>query len=606
MEGVAALVVIIVVWIVADRIRSKRYSTERKEQLDRFFTTLEDDPEGTVAQFGANPRAVGAASPTSTTTAAVAASTVTAFTATDEEPRDVEVVSPDGLPAFADVGGMDDVKEQIRASVGLQLEHPERAAEYGIAFNGILLHGPPGTGKSHLARAIAGEFGLSLIHVSTGDLVVGVVGASSRNVERVFAVAAEHRPCLLFLDEFDSVAQRRDSAGHAEERRTVNQLLVSLELYQRHHDLVVVAATNDVTHLDPAVIRPGRFDRHIRIDLPDEAARRAILGVHLQGRPADSDVDLDALAARTSGRSAAALAQLVEDAALLAFREAAQVGEQVRITTVHLEQALAETGGRDRPTVEDWSWEDLVLPADVVQELQQMQALLADGQLAATLGIDPPRGLLLTGPPGTGKTTIARVLAAQARCSFYPVSAADVRSKWHGESERSIQRLFERARANRPSIVFIDEIDALGSARRGAGEAGEGQLTQLLVEMDGLDETAGVLVVAATNRPDILDPALIRGGRLSRTIEIGLPDEDQRLALLRHFTRRMPTVGVDLAAAARATDGMSGADLKALCQQAGLNALVRTRELGDPDASVEVLAEDVARAILQQRGGKET
>jgi len=605
MEGVGALVVIVVVWIVADRIRRKRYSVDRKQQLDRFFTALDDDPEGTVSQFGENPRSIGATSPTSTATA-VAASTVTTFTATDEEPRDVEIVSPSGLPTFADVGGMDDVKEQIRASVGLQLEHPERAAEYGIAFNGILLHGPSGTGKSHLARAMAGEFGLSLIHVSTGDLVVGVVGASARNVEHVFAVAAEHRPCLLFLDEFDSVAQRRDSAGHVEERRTVNQLLVSLELYQRHHDLVVVAATNDVEHLDSAVIRPGRFDRHIRVDLPDEAARHAILRVHLDGRPTAVDLDIAGLAARTSGRSAAALVQVVEDAALLAFGEAAESGEQVRITTAHLDRALAEAGGRDRPTVEDWTWDDVILPNQVIAELQQVVALVAEPQVATKLGIESPRGLLLTGPPGTGKTTIARVLAAQSQCSFYPVSAADVRSKWHGESERSIQRLFERARANRPSIVFIDEIDALGSSRRGEGEPGEGQLTQLLVEIDGLSDAAGVLVVAATNRPDILDPALVRGGRLSRTIEIGLPDQAGRLALLQHFTRRMPTVGVDLTAAARATEGMSGADLEALCQQAGVNALVRTRELGDVAASVEILAEDVARAILQQRGTKET
>ena len=517
--------------------------------------------------------------------------------------RGLRIVPPHQLPTFADVGGMEGLKATLRDTVGLVLANRARARDYQVAFNGLLLHGPPGTGKSHLARAIAGEFRMSLLHLSTGDLVEGVAGAGARNVTAAFDAARRARPCLLFLDEFDSIAQRRDAAGHPEERRTVNQLLVALESVQDQPDVLVVAATNDLDHLDPAVVRPGRFDRHVRVDLPDLAARVAILTVHLSTRPShDAAIDLDDLAARTDGWSAAALALLVEDAAMRAFRDAAATGEAVHIGPAHLDDALAARGGQDRPTVEQWSWEDLVLPADVRSELQQLEALLAEPDLAEQLGIDPPAGVLLAGPPGTGKTTVARVLAAQSRCSFYPVSAADVSSRWHGKSERSIQRLFDRARANRPSIVFVDEVDALGRTRgHDAGGAGDRQLTQLLAEMDGLGSTTGVMVLAATNRPDVLDPALVRGGRLSRTITLPLPDQDLRLQLLRRLTARMPTVGVDLERVAAATEGMSGADLAALCQQAAVHALVRVRAAGDRDAAVEVLPEDVARAILDAR-----
>jgi transitional endoplasmic reticulum ATPase len=578
-----ALVAVVVAGIVVSQQRAARASARRRAQLDDFFTTLKTAP----------------VTATSATTSS-GGSTTTAMTPSGGS--DPAVTPSTDLPTFADVGGMDDVKAALTESVGLVRSHRDRAAGYGIAFNGILLHGPPGTGKSYLARAIAGEFGMSLLHVSTGDLVEGIVGASARNVQRVFETARAHRPCVLFLDEFDSLAQRREAAGHVEERRTVNQLLVSLESVQDDPDLLVVAATNDLDHLDPAAIRPGRFDRHVRVDRPDLAARRAILAVQLATRPAQDAIDLDDLARRTAGRTAAELTRIVEEAALAAFRDAAATGEDVRITTRHLDAALAAAGGQDRPTVEAWSWDDLVLPADVLAELQQIEALVSSPELVDRLGVEPPRGVLLTGPPGTGKTTIARVLAAQARCSFYPVSAADVTSHWHGESERSIQRLFARARDHRPSIVFIDEIDALGAVRgRSGGEHADRQLTQLLTEIDGLAGATGVFVLAATNRPDVLDPALVRGGRISRRIEIPLPDEHGRLRLLQHFTRRMPTVGVDLGKVAAATPGMAGADLAALCQQAGVHALVRVRREAASDAAVEILPEDFARAILEHR-----
>ena len=487
---------------------------------------------------------------------------------------DFEVQSPDELTKFEDVGGMEQLKEEVRDTVGLMLEHPDDAERYGIDWNGILLHGPPGVGKTFFARAIAGEYGLNFIHVSTGDLVGSMVGQSARNIDKAFQTALDNHPCLLFFDEFDSVAQRRGDTPDQESRRTVNQLLTSLEAHREERGLLVMAATNDVQHLDQAVIRPGRFDRHIRIDLPDAEARAAIFRVELDERPAVAGIDLDELVRRTEGMTPASISKVVDAAALDVFREAAESGKRLEVDTPHLLHAIETLGGQDRPTVEHWTWDSLILPPTVKAQLQQLQAVIEDPESARRFGIDPPTGLLLAGPPGTGKTTVAKVLAAQARCSFYPVSGADVMSKWVGESEGNIRRLFERARTNRPSIVFIDEIDAL-AGRRGAVEVHDSHVNQLLAEIDGVAGQRGVFIVGATNRPDQIDPAMLRGGRLSRTIVLGLPDEPGRLALLRLQTSRMPTVAVELEQLAGQTDGLSPADLKALCQEAGLAAMAR-------------------------------
>ena len=485
-----------------------------------------------------------------------------------------EVQHPDELTTFADVGGMETLKQELRDSVGLMLEHPDDAERYGIEWNGILLHGPPGVGKTYLAQAIAGEYELNFIHVSTGDLVSSLVGGSARNIDKAFETALRNLPCLLFFDEFDSVAQRRDSTPDQESRRTVNQLLTSLEAHRDERRLLVMAATNSIEHLDPAVVRPGRFDRHIRIDLPDADARRAIFETELDDRPVAETIDLGELVRRTEGMTPAAIAKVVDTAALDVFREAKRTGENLRLETQHLLSAIERYGGQDRPTVEHWTWDSLVLPPAIKAQLQQLQAVIEDPESARRYGVEPPTGLLLAGPPGTGKTTVAKVLAAQARASFYPVSGADVMSKWVGESEGNIRRLFERARENRPSIVFIDEIDAI-AGRRGSVEVHDTQVNQLLAEIDGVAGQRGVFVIGATNRPDQLDPALLRGGRLSRTIVLGLPDEGGRLAILRLHTARMPTVGVRLDELARESDGMSPADLKSLAQEAALAAMAR-------------------------------
>jgi transitional endoplasmic reticulum ATPase len=519
---------------------------------------------------------------------------------TAPSPWAARVRRPGTLPSFKDVGGMEPLKHELDETLGLLLAFDAEADRYRISFNGILLHGDPGVGKSFLAQATAGEFGLNFLPVSSSDLISKYVGESAQNVAQLFREAARNVPCLLFFDEFDSIAERRDEGLSEESTRVVNQLLQSLEEWRSTRELVVMAATNHLDRLDPAVVRAGRFDRHIRVDLPDQPARIAILTTQLAERPLADDVDLDDIARRLAGRTPAVIGRVANGAALTAFQQATQGAADVRITHQMLRDALASLGGKDRPTVEDWTWDRLVLAPGTKAELQQVQALVKDPDLAARYGVTPPSGLLLSGPPGTGKTTIARVFAAQSGCSFYPQTAADLTSKWVGESEASVSRLFARARDNAPSIIFIDEIDAIASARSDAGSSYlDRTLTQLLTELDGLTEQRGVFVLAATNRPETLDPALLRGGRLSRTIWVPLPDESQRRELLGIFSAGMPLDGVDLDGLARQTDGLSGADLEALCQQAALTAMTGAR--GGAAPAVDAAA--FARALAAKRVG---
>lgn len=517
----------------------------------------------------------------------------------DPDPNLFRVQRPDELPSFRDIGGMAHLKQELKDTLGLLLAFSGEADRYRITWNGLLLHGPPGVGKTFLARAAAGEFGLNVVVVSTSDLVSAYRGDSARNLRTAFRTASAHRPCLLFFDEFDSLAQRRDDFPDQESRRTVNQLLQSLEEWRSVRELIVVAATNSITNLDEAVTRPGRFDRHIRIDLPDASARRAIFLTQLRGRPTSPDLDLDELVGGSEGLTPAAIARTVEVAALAALREAAVSGTIVHITTAGLARALKERGGQDRPTVEHWTWEQLVVPETVKRELKQLQVIVRDPDRAQAFGVDAPSGILLSGPPGTGKTTIAKIFAAQSGCSFYPITPADITSMWVGEAEENIRRLFTRARENAPSIIFIDEIDALASRREGWA-SGDRLVNQLLAEMDGLSTRRGVLVVGATNRPDQLDPALLRGGRLSKTIDIALPDVGGRLRLLQLHSRTMPLVDVDLRGLAERTEGMSGADIKALCQQAALHAVIR---IGEDDVAAQVTLADFTAALPGSAAG---
>jgi transitional endoplasmic reticulum ATPase len=505
----------------------------------------------------------------------------------------MEVVPPERLPNFSNVGGMQSLKAELRATIGLVLAYPHEAESLKVAFNGILLYGPPGTGKSFIAEATAGEFGLNLVKLGSGQLDPMRIGGSP--VTAVFECAERNPPSLLFLDDFDRIARRRDDANlTGGDRNILGDLLTRLEALRENWSVFVVAATADLQALDPAVIRPGRFDRQVRVDMPDPEARRAIFSAQLKGRPCDASIDTNDLAARTEGYSAARIKGTVDGAALLVLKAVAASDARRTITQGDLVAAIEAERGKDRPTVDAWNWEQVILQETTKRELQELQRLIESPERARHLGIMVPAGALLYGPPGTGKTTIARVLAAQAKASFYPVKGSDIVSKWLGESERNVADLFARARANAPSIVFIDEIDALVPRRSDAGDntAISRIVNQLLQEIDGLGSSSGVFVLGATNRPDMLDPALLRGGRLGRHVEIPLPSAADRLALLQLFSRSLRLApDVELRRLAGETRGRSGADLYALCQEAGVQALVRD------ETATAVAARDFAAAM---------
>lgn len=495
---------------------------------------------------------------------------------TGDEATQLHVQHPSVLPNFADVGAMDRLKAELRAMIGLPLAFGPEAERYGVRHNGVLLHGVPGTGKTLVARATAGEFGLNLLAVGAGDLVSKYAGDTARAIEHAFHTAAAHPPCLLFFDEFDSIAARRDGEPGLEDRRAANQLLTSLDRHRGNRGVLVMAATNALERLDPAVTREGRFDRSIRIDLPDQDAREAIMRAALAGRNAHPDIDVAEVAGRAAHLTPAALVALVEAAAAAAFQQYTVSGVDTPISTAHLVEALTAHGGQDRPTIAGHGWDALVLDDASERELRELAGIVEDEDRARRYGIEPPSGLLLAGPPGTGKTTIARTFAAQTRASFYPLTTADLTSVWVGEAEQRVSRLFERARRNAPSIVFLDEVEAV-AGRRGlaGGSLGDRLLTQLLAEIDGVGGAGRrVFVLAATNRPELLDPAMVRGGRLSRTIHVPMPDRPARLRLLTLFSRSVPLApDVRLPAIAALTEGFSGGDLKALVQQAALNAM---------------------------------
>lgn len=510
----------------------------------------------------------------------------------------VRIVPAQELETFDDVGGLEEAKERLRRTVGIMLERSGDAAAAGLVLNGVLLYGPPGTGKTLLARAVAGEYGLRFIRFSPSAIASSYQHEPAKKLRQLFATAAEAAPCLLFLDEVDAIAGRREGVGSSDTREIVTQLLNSLEEYRNVPGLVIMAATNTLDQLDPA-LREGRFDVRIAVPLPDLEARKKVLRVQLESSGLDVDwdsIDADDIAERLGGRSGAAITSMVAGAAERALTSATPLSHG------HLIQEIEARSGQDRAqTFEDKvDWEDVALPDHVRQRLQEILLVFQKPELGRRLGVRPPAGILLYGPPGTGKTTIAKALATEVKASFYEQSAADLMSKWVGESEQKVAQLFTRARNNRPSIIFLDEIDALLKRRMADSSAPweERVVSQFLRELDGLQTGEGVLLVGATNRPDIIDDA-VRERRMV-PIEVPLPDEAGRLHILEVLCREVQLAAdVDLGAIAAATEGMSGADLKNVRNSAGMKALARAA-LGGPGEEAAVMLGDFTAALAEK------
>ncbi len=490
---------------------------------------------------------------------------------------------------YDDVGGLDDELKRIREMIELPLKHPELFERLGIgAPKGVLLYGPPGTGKTLIAEAVANESGATLFSVRGPEIIGQYYGQSEERLREIFKDASENTPSIIFLDEIDSIAPNRDSVSGEVERRVVAQLLTLMDGLGDRGNVIVVAATNREDSIDPALRRPGRFDREIEIGIPGRKSRCDILNVHLRDMPLTDDVSIDDLAGMTQGFVGADLAALCREAAMKCVRThmkgldldrpiPTSVLENMKVSMLDFKDALAEVepSGMREVLVEipKITWDDVGGLDDVRAQIEEAFIPEEGNPSYERLGIEPAKGVLLYGPPGTGKTLIAKAIANDTGANFITVNGPEMASKWLGESERAIRQIFKRAKQMAPCIIFFDELDSIAPIRgSGDGSAWERVVAQMLTSMDGIESLNNVMVMAATNRPDMIDPALLRPGRFDKLVLVGKPDLKAREHILKVHTRKMPLDGVDLKEIASRTDGYVGADLAALCREAGLMA----------------------------------
>ena len=533
-----------------------------------------------------------------------------------------ELVAPS--VTYDDVGGLEEELQRVREMIELPLKHPELFDRLGIdPPRGVLLYGPPGTGKTLIAKAVANEAGANFYAIQGPEIMSKYYGQSEQKLREKFEEAEKNFPSILFIDELDSIAPKREDVQGEVERRVVAQLLTLMDGLGGRGQVIVIAATNREESIDPALRRPGRFDREIEIGVPTRDGRKEILQIHTRGMPLAEDVDLDKYANVSHGFVGADLAALAREAAMKCLGRLvpeleldkpvpSEVLEKVRVTANDFDEALKEVEPSamrevlvEIPRV---SWEDVGGLEEVKMQLREMVEMPIENHDSFTrLGIRPAKGVLLYGPPGTGKTLIAKAVANESRANFISIKGPEIMSKWVGESEKAIRQMFKKAKQVAPAIVFLDELDAI-APRRGTGldtNVTERVVNQLLTSIDGLESLDGVTVIAATNRPDIVDPALLRPGRFDRLILTPIPDISARITILKIHTRSMPLKDVDLDHLVSKTEGFVGADLENLCREAAMIALREDRnaalvEARHFEAALKTVKPSVDKDVVKQ------
>jgi len=533
----------------------------------------------------------------------------------------------EGVPnvAYEDIGGLDDELDQVREMIELPMRHPELFKQLGIEPpKGVLLHGPPGTGKTLMAKAVANEIDAHFQTISGPEIMSKYYGESEEQLREVFEEAEENAPAIVFIDELDSIAASRGEASGDVERRVVAQLLSLMDGLEERGQVTVIAATNRVDAIDPALRRGGRFDREIEIGVPDKDGRMEIMQVHTRGMPMSDSIDLEEYAENTHGFVGADLESLSREAAMNALRRIrpeldleqeeidAEVLEQLKVTEGDFKEALKgiQPSAMREVFVEvpDVTWNDVGGLEDTKERLREtIQWPLDYPEVFEAMDLQAAKGVLMYGPPGTGKTLLAKAVANEANSNFISIKGPELLNKYVGESEKGVREVFEKARSNAPTVVFFDEIDSIATergTRTGDSGVGERVVSQLLTELDGLEALEDVVVIATTNRPDLIDNALLRPGRLDRHVHVPVPDEDARKRIFEVHTRGKPLADdVDLEWLAAQTDGFVGADIEALAREASMAATrefvnsVDPEEMGDSVGNVRITQDHFETAL---------
>jgi len=560
-------------------VRQQQQQTMRSGLFDEFFRDVAPMGEIKLAVVSTKPAGIVQ---------------ITEMTDVEVQTEPVDVSKLEGVKnvvdvTYEDIGGLKEEVKKVREMIEIPLKRPELFERLGISPpKGVLMHGPPGTGKTLLAKAVANESDAHFIAINGPEIMSKYVGGSEERLRELFEEAEENSPSIIFIDEIDAIAPKREEVSGEVERRTVAQLLTLMDGLKSRGQVVVIGATNRPDALDAAIRRGGRFDREIEIGVPDKDGRGEVLQIHTRGMPLDDKVDLDEMADITHGFVGADLESLCKEAAMRVLRRvlpdikgdeeiSKETLKKMIVTKSDFKEALKEI----QPSalrevlvqVPDVKWDDIGGLTNAKQELQEaVEWPLKYPESFEKFGVRPPRGVLVYGPPGTGKTLLAKAVANESDANFIAVKGPELLSKWVGESEKGVREIFRKARQTAPTVIFFDEIDSIASARTGSStDSGVTQrvVNQLLTEIDGLEELQDVAVIAATNRVDILDPALTRPGRFDRHVKVDDPDEAARLSIFEVHTKDMPLAeDVDLEVLAKRTHGFVGADIEAVCREA--------------------------------------